>query len=394
MKKIGKLEIIEFLNGLVFYSPVSLLVRTQAGVSMSEFFILQAILSFVILSFEIPTGMLTDKIGYKNSLALSQILLLLSRTLLLTAFLSQSFIIFVIEAVVEGISSCFLSGTNSAYLYNICDEDEFLTRSAKIANFGTAGFIISTVSYVLIYHYMGITGLIVATMIACLLACPLSFMLPKESMVISETKQEERTVVFFKDINIILLILFSAAFSIGGIVISFFYVDKLMNLGISEEWMSLIIILYSLCQMLAEKILDSLNKQKYRLLLLLSSLLAGALMFVFAVSNNAVIILTVMVIMPLLMDLPMYVESEIINNYIDKSHRQDRRATILSVMNMGGNILEVIFLLASAFIANIGLSFCFILSSLLIMALSIAVYCISAKIYADNAPESVELEKM
>ena len=56
MKKIGKLEIIEFLNGLVFYSPVSLLVRTRAGVSMSEFFILQVILAFVILSFEIPTA--------------------------------------------------------------------------------------------------------------------------------------------------------------------------------------------------------------------------------------------------------------------------------------------------------------------------------------------------
>ena len=37
-----------FLNGLVFFAPVALLVRTQAGVSEHIFFLLQALLSGVI----------------------------------------------------------------------------------------------------------------------------------------------------------------------------------------------------------------------------------------------------------------------------------------------------------------------------------------------------------
>ncbi len=37
-----------FLNGLVFFAPVALLVRTQAGVSEHVFFLLQALLSGVI----------------------------------------------------------------------------------------------------------------------------------------------------------------------------------------------------------------------------------------------------------------------------------------------------------------------------------------------------------
>ena len=106
-----------FFNGLVFFAPIALLVRTQAGVSEHIFFLLQALLSGVIFLGEIPTGFITDKIGYRKSLILAQILLLTARSLLLGAFLSHSVWLFVAEAVVEGIAACFTSGTGSAYLY-------------------------------------------------------------------------------------------------------------------------------------------------------------------------------------------------------------------------------------------------------------------------------------
>jgi len=57
---------ISLLNGLCFYAPVALLVRTQNGISVSQFFVLQMILSISIFLSEIPAGFLSDKIGYKN----------------------------------------------------------------------------------------------------------------------------------------------------------------------------------------------------------------------------------------------------------------------------------------------------------------------------------------
>ena len=116
-----------FLNGLVFFAPVALLVRTQAGVSEHVFFILQALLSGVIFLGEIPTGFITDKIGYRKSLILAQVLLLGARSLLLAAFVSRSLVLFVVEAVVEGIAACFTSGTGSAYLYNLYGEQQVLS---------------------------------------------------------------------------------------------------------------------------------------------------------------------------------------------------------------------------------------------------------------------------
>lgn len=75
-----------FFDGLVFFAPVALLIRTQAGVSMSTFLLLQALLSGIIFIGEIPAGIITDKIGYKNTLVLSQLTLLFARIILLLRF--------------------------------------------------------------------------------------------------------------------------------------------------------------------------------------------------------------------------------------------------------------------------------------------------------------------
>lgn len=82
-------------GGLVFFAPAALLVRTRAGISEPCFFLLQALLSAVIALGELPTGHLTDRIGYRRSLILSQLLLL-------AAFLLCSLPLFAAEAVVEG----------------------------------------------------------------------------------------------------------------------------------------------------------------------------------------------------------------------------------------------------------------------------------------------------
>ena len=103
MKKmnIDRLDILSFLNGLVFYAPVALLVRTNAGVTMAQFIVLQAILSLTVFLFESPTGMVTDRVGYKNTMVMAQVTLFLAKILLLAAFIRASYVLFVIEAVLE-----------------------------------------------------------------------------------------------------------------------------------------------------------------------------------------------------------------------------------------------------------------------------------------------------
>lgn len=246
-------------NGLVFFAPVALLVRTTAGVSYSQFFLLQAILSFVVFLTEIPAGKFTDRFGYKNTMVLNQSLLTLARLLLFAAFLRSSFPLFLLEAIVEGVAVSFGSGTESAYLYITLPEGSYLPRTARINNCGTIGFLVSTISYVLIYSRFGLSGLLLATVITSALGTAASFTIPKEPALppkqsaphLSRPQGGFFSILLQKKVLLILVIL--SAISIGQVLINFFYADKLLACGVQEEWLSPIILGYSAIELLASR---------------------------------------------------------------------------------------------------------------------------------------------
>lgn len=366
-----------FLNGLVFFAPVALLVRTQAGVSEHIFFLLQALLSGVIFLGEIPTGFITDKIGYRKSLILAQVLLLGARSLLLAAFVSRSLVLFVVEAVVEGIAACFTSGTGSAYLYALYGENGYLAKTAHAGNFGTAGFIISTVAYAGIYKISGMEGLLITTVVMDIIAVVCSFFLRSESSktVIADRK-EVQILAVFKNKKAFLFVISLAIFSIAWLLINFFYVEKLENCGLPVEWMSLIILSYSAVQMLAEPILGKLSdgkngKSGRGKLPAVTAAAAGVAFLFFGVVKFRAAVLLLMLMLPLLLNLPEYLLMNLENQFVDEAECGSQRAATLSVLNMGVNLVEILTLSASAFLTKIGIQWCFVFVGCFLMAIAL-----------------------
>lgn len=366
-----------FLNGLVFFAPVALLVRTQAGVSEHVFFLLQALLSGVIFLGEIPTGFITDKIGYRKSLILAQVLLLGARSLLLAAFVSRSLALFVVEAVVEGTATCFTSGTGSAYLYDLYGENGYLAKTAHAGNFGTAGFIISTVAYAGIYKISGMEGLLITTVVMNIIAVVCSFYLRSESSktVIADRK-EVQILAVFKNKKAFLFVISLAIFSIAWLLINFFYVEKLENCGLPVEWMSLIILSYSAVQMLAEPILGKLSdgkngKSGRGKLPAVTAATAGVAFLLFRVVKFRAAVLLLMLILPLLLNLPEYLLMDLENQFVDETECGSQRAATLSVLNMGVNLVEILTLSASAFLTKIGIQWCFVFVGCFLMAIAL-----------------------
>ena len=366
-----------FLNGLVFFAPVALLVRTQAGVSEHVFFILQALLSGVIFLGEIPTGFITDKIGYRKSLILAQVLLLGARSLLLAAFVSRSLVLFVVEAVVEGIAACFTSGTGSAYLYALYGENGYLAKTAHAGNFGTAGFIISTVAYAGIYKISGMEGLLITTVVMDIIAVVCSFFLRSESSkTIIADRKEVQILAVFKNKKAFLFVISLAIFSIAWLLINFFYVEKLENCGLPVEWMSLIILSYSAVQMLAEPILGKLSdgkngKSGRGKLPAVTAATAGVAFLLFRVVKFRAAVLLLMLILPLLLNLPEYLLMDLENQFVDEAECGSQRAATLSVLNMGVNLVEILTLSASAFLTKIGIQWCFVFVGCFLMAIAL-----------------------
>lgn len=365
-----------FLNGLVFFAPVALMVRTQAGVSEHVFFLLQALLSGVIFLGEIPTGFITDKIGYRKSLILAQVLLLGARSLLLAAFVSRSLVLFVVEAVVEGIAACFTSGTGSAYLYALYGENGYLAKTAHAGNFGTAGFIISTVAYAGIYKISGMEGLLITTVVMDIIAVVCSFFLRSESSkaVIADRK-EVQILAIFKNKKAFLFVISLAIFSIAWLLINFFYVVKLENCGLPVECMSLIILSYSAVQMLAEPILGKLSdgkngKSGRKKLPAVTAVTAGVAFLLFGVIKFRAAVLLLMLILPLLLNLPEYLLMDLENQFVDETECGSQRAATLSVLNMGVNLVEILTLSASAFLTKIGIQWCFVFVGCFLMAIA------------------------
>lgn len=366
-----------FLNGLVFFAPVALLVRTQAGVSEHVFFLLQALLSGVIFLGEIPTGFITDKIGYRKSLILAQMLLLGARSLLLAAFVSRSLALFVVEAVVEGTATCFTSGTGSAYLYDLYGENGYLVKTAHAENFGTAGFIISTVAYAGIYKISGMEGLLITTVVMDIIAVVCSFYLRSESSkTIIADRKEVQILAIFKNKKAFLFVISLAIFSIAWLLINFFYVVKLENCGLPVEWMSLIILSYSAVQMLAEPILGKLSdgkngKSGRGKLPAVTAATAGVAFLLFGVVKFRAAVLLLMLILPLLLNLPEYLLMNLENQFVDETECGSQRAATLSVLNMGVNLVEILTLSASAFLTKIGIQWCFVFVGCFLMAIAL-----------------------
>lgn len=379
--KTDALDLTSLLNGLVFFSPVSLLVRTTAGISLSQFFILQAIMATMVLLTEIPLGKLTDRIGYKSTLVLYQIALLISRTCLLLAHVSCNYSLFILQAILEGTAASFSSGTQSGYIYIMFSKEHYAEKSAHVANYGTVGFFASTLAYAVLYTLIGIKGLLLATIAANLVAVFTSLKIPKETVQPrSETRQKKNIPYpqLFQQKKIWMLLMILAALNIGRILINFFYAEKLQLCGINETWLAAIIMGYSAIQLLSERILARTKPEHYNQMMALFFILSGIALGVLGLVNVPVWTILFMLILPLFLDIPSYLLGEVQNSIVDAAGREDNRAELLSVFNMGVNVTEIFYLFGSSLLVSAGSTACFVILGAFMTVVGIGI-CLSVK---------------
>ena len=371
----GGLAAVSFFDGLVFFAPVSLLVRTSAGVTVSQFFLLQAAVSCTVLAAELPAGRLTDRIGYRSTIVLCEGGFLLARALLLAAFLRCSLPLFVLEAAVEGLAVSFESGTRSAYLYLTTPPEVYLTRTARVENWGTAGFIASTVCYAGLYAVWGLTGLLAATVCTSALAFLSALTLPQEPAHAASPAAELRPAAgllrALRGRKALVLIAALAAVSMGQLLVNFFYADKLLVCGLSEEWMTPLILGYSALGLLCEPVLARIPAGRQAAALAGFFLSAGAAMTGLGAVRAAGPAVGLMLALPLLLRVPACLLERFENDLVDELGEGGRRAELLSAFNMSGSAFEVAFLVGSAALAAAGPAVCFGAAGLLLILLGV-----------------------
>jgi MFS family permease len=134
-----------FLKSLQFFGALAVpfyLDRLQY--TYTEMFLLEAIFSFCVMAFEVPTGIVADRFGRKASLALGS-LGFGAGFFLFGAF--RSFPVLVLAEVVCALGLSLLSGADRAILYEIAkatgQERNAPKINARYDAFGTAGMLIA-----------------------------------------------------------------------------------------------------------------------------------------------------------------------------------------------------------------------------------------------------------
>jgi MFS family permease len=106
--------IIRINFSMLFAVPVIASFWEKYGLSLFDIFLLQAIFSFSVLLFEIPTGYVGDRLGRKRTILLAALINILGWI----AYSSFRFFWgFVTAEVILGLSMAFLSGTDSAVVF-------------------------------------------------------------------------------------------------------------------------------------------------------------------------------------------------------------------------------------------------------------------------------------
>jgi len=142
--------------------PIVVLFYQENGLSMSQIFLLKSIYSIAMVATELPSGYLADVWGCRRTLLWGAILGTIG--ILIYSF-SAAFASYVVAEIVLGIGFSFVSGADSAMLYDSLKaenkEDEYIKYEGRITsagNFaealaGVAGGLLATISLRTPYYF-------------------------------------------------------------------------------------------------------------------------------------------------------------------------------------------------------------------------------------------------
>lgn len=153
---IWKYYVFSFFAYFVVFLPYIVYYFQKLGLSLGEVAIINGAMAALVFVFEIPSGYVADRIGRKNSLILSSLLYILA---LIILYKSTTFTFFFISQIISGIGSAFLSGADSALLYDsllsLKRENEFKKIYGRSKIFEEIAVILSALvgSWLIIYGF-------------------------------------------------------------------------------------------------------------------------------------------------------------------------------------------------------------------------------------------------
>ena len=354
--------------------PVIVLFYQENGLTMFDVFLLQGIYSVAIVLLEIPSGYLADIWGRKNTIIIGSILGVLGFVIYSG---SSGFWWFLIAEMILGIGQSFISGSDSALLYDSLVEQkrekEYMKLEGRVLSIGNFAETIAAILGGLLAEISLRTPFVVQIFIA-IIAIPASIMLIEPARKKIESKNSFVNIIQIVKLSLITdkklkwTIIFSAVIGVSTLTMAWFVQPLLKELGFTVFGIGIIWALLNLTvgltTLVAYKIEEYLNKRNIVLLIsivvFLSYLLIGFFYSIWVISILFVFYFIRGIATPVLKD------------YINRITGSDVRATVLSVRNF---VIRVLFSIVGPFLGwfsdNYSIQQAFILSGTIFLILSV-----------------------
>ncbi len=131
---------------------ITLFWKDQIGLSLTEIMLLQAIFSLASLCMEFPSGYISDRLGYRFSLNLASLLGIVGWSLYTMA---DSFGGVLVAEIILGISFAFISGSDSALLFESLrqqgNEENYSRLDGRMTGWAQAGEAVGAIGAGLLY---------------------------------------------------------------------------------------------------------------------------------------------------------------------------------------------------------------------------------------------------
>ena len=294
-KNILLLCVITFLQGMVFYASVATLYREAAGLSMLQIGTIEAVNLALSMALEVPWGWLADRIGYRKTMIVCNVLFLVTKVIFWQA---EGFAGFLAERVLLAVVLSGLSGVDSSMLYLSAPPEKNQKYEGWCQAVGEAGVLLSGLVYT-VFLSGQYRAAALWTMIAYGLAAVLTFFLAEVKP--EEECRQKRSMLalakeHFRTPGMILLVLCCA---LDGetmhCVTVFFNQKQYVRCGMSD-WMIgaafLVMTLAGLCGPLSHRITKRLGRKRMGVGLLLADALCAGLLAVTGSGLLSVILIT------------------------------------------------------------------------------------------------------
>jgi MFS family permease len=335
MRNIPLLYIIRIAKWFNLVMPIVVLFYTNAGMNMQEIFILKSIYSVGIVAMEIPSGWMADVWGRRKTLILGSILGAFG---FVVYSVTHSFMWFVFAEIILGVGYSFVSGADSALLYDTLKENnrekQYVKQEGRITSAGNFAEAIA-----------GIAGGLLA---AITIRSPFYFQVLVAAMAIPaslyliEPKLHRKHVIlkpleFLKaarnnltgNPNLMTAILFSSVTGTATLTFAWFVQPWLLEINLPVEWFgvmwALLNISVAASSVFAYKV-ENLVTRKSGTLLILIALTAGFWFSGWFITPWGIIFL-------FFFYLARGMATIILKNYVNEYTDSEVRATLLSVRN-------------------------------------------------------------